>query len=255
MGQRTDTTIAAARTNNTYEGLTLGTLPFKEMKLLYRVILRNDATPYEEVADYRAVSNISTGAYVATLHSALTGLNWAAAGHTFDTTLDTGAQAITTTGAVTGGHVFCSDLTAGRVTFATTSGELADDADLTFSGATLSATNVSSSGTVTWGSVSLTSVNAAGTGGATAQSDATGLTALYNRVGDCDSVRGVRLPDAVAGLACNVFVYSTTDSVQIFPASGDQISGAGGANNPITGAAARWYSFVALDGSIWVYLS
>jgi hypothetical protein len=74
MGQRQDTTIAAARTGNTYERLALGTLPFQEMKLLYRVILRNDATPYEEAQDYRSVSNLPAGTYVATAHNVLSGL-------------------------------------------------------------------------------------------------------------------------------------------------------------------------------------
>lgn len=74
MGQRIDTNIANARTNNRYESLTLGTLPFQEMKLLYRVILRNDATPYEEVQDLRSVSNLPAGTYVATDHGVLTGL-------------------------------------------------------------------------------------------------------------------------------------------------------------------------------------
>jgi hypothetical protein len=74
IGQVVSDTITDARNNNTYQGLSLGTLPFKEMKLLYRVILRNDVTPYEEVQDLRAVSNISSGTYVATVHSALTGL-------------------------------------------------------------------------------------------------------------------------------------------------------------------------------------
>lgn len=54
MGQRTDTTIANARINNTVEGLDLTGLPSPEMILLAKVILRNDATPYEEYEDFRA---------------------------------------------------------------------------------------------------------------------------------------------------------------------------------------------------------
>lgn len=77
MGQREDNTIANARTNNTYDTLSLGTLPFAEMKLLYRVILQRSGTNaiYQEAADYRTVSNLPAGTYVATLHSSLTGLN------------------------------------------------------------------------------------------------------------------------------------------------------------------------------------
>ena len=74
MGQREDKKLIDARANNKYESLTLGTLPFEEMKLLYRVILKNDATPYEEAQDLRAVSNLPAGTYVATQHNALTGL-------------------------------------------------------------------------------------------------------------------------------------------------------------------------------------
>ena len=67
IGQRVDTTLANARANNKYESLALGTLPFKEMKLLYRVILRNDAAPFEETQDLRSVSNVPAGTYVAML--------------------------------------------------------------------------------------------------------------------------------------------------------------------------------------------
>jgi hypothetical protein len=82
MGQRVDTTLANARNNNKYESLSLGNLPFAEMKLLYRVILRNDATPYEETQDLRSVSNLPAGTFVATAHGALTGLDYTTAGHT-----------------------------------------------------------------------------------------------------------------------------------------------------------------------------
>ncbi len=76
MGQRQDTTIANARTNNTFVSLSFGTLPFKEMKLLYRVILRKSGATatYQEAQDYRSTSNVSSGAYVATDHGILTGL-------------------------------------------------------------------------------------------------------------------------------------------------------------------------------------
>lgn len=74
IGQNVSDTLADARSVNTYQGLSLGSLPFKEMKILYRVILRNDVTPFEETQDLRSVSNISSGTYVATAHSTLTGL-------------------------------------------------------------------------------------------------------------------------------------------------------------------------------------
>lgn len=77
IGQRQDNTLALAKANNTFETLSLGTLPFKEMKLLYRVIYHNaSGTPtFDSPADdYRTVSNLSSGTYVATAHSTLTGL-------------------------------------------------------------------------------------------------------------------------------------------------------------------------------------
>lgn len=76
VGQRQDSTIADARANNTYSGLVLLTLPFQEMKVLYRVILQRTAggIVHAETADYRDVQNMPGGTYVATLHSALSGL-------------------------------------------------------------------------------------------------------------------------------------------------------------------------------------
>jgi len=91
IGQRTDTTLADARNNNKYESLTLGTLPYQEMKLLYRVILQNTATPYVEAQDLRNISNLPAGTYVATAHNALTGLSYDLAGHTgFEPTVTKG---------------------------------------------------------------------------------------------------------------------------------------------------------------------
>lgn len=77
MGQREDTNLADARANNTYASLSLGELPFKEMKLLYRVLVQRNGTSesYIETADYRSVSNIPSGTYVATSHSSLSGLS------------------------------------------------------------------------------------------------------------------------------------------------------------------------------------
>jgi hypothetical protein len=75
-GQRQDTSLVNAQNNNTYQGLTLNALPFQEMKLLYRVILRCSGTNelYQETVDYRMVTNLPAGTYVAPAHSALSGL-------------------------------------------------------------------------------------------------------------------------------------------------------------------------------------
>lgn len=76
IGQRVDVSLANAQANNTYNSLSLGTLPGKEWKLLYRVIYKNaGGTPtWQSTDDYRSVSNLSTGNYVATQHSTLAGL-------------------------------------------------------------------------------------------------------------------------------------------------------------------------------------
>jgi hypothetical protein len=83
MGQREDRLLADARTNNKYESLTLGTLPYAEMKLLYRVILKNASgtATFVEAQDLRSVSNLPAGTYLASQHNALTGLEWSLAGH------------------------------------------------------------------------------------------------------------------------------------------------------------------------------
>jgi len=76
MGQREDLKLIDAEANNKYESLTLGTLPYQEMKLLYRVILKNASgtATFIEAQDLRNVSNLPAGTYLASLHSALTGL-------------------------------------------------------------------------------------------------------------------------------------------------------------------------------------
>lgn len=75
-GQRQDTLLKDARDLNKYESLSLGTLPFPEMKLLYRVLVQRNGTSevYVETQDLRTVSNLPSGTYVATDHGALTGL-------------------------------------------------------------------------------------------------------------------------------------------------------------------------------------
>jgi len=73
MGQRVDSSMSSARTNNTYESLSFGALPYKEMKLLYRVIVRGNQT-YQETQDLRSISNLPAGTYVATDHNTLTNI-------------------------------------------------------------------------------------------------------------------------------------------------------------------------------------
>ena len=132
IGQRVDTTIANARTNNTYDTLVLGSLPFKEMKLLYRVLFRNvgGTATYQETADYRSVSNVPSGTYVATAHGSLSGLAAPADDHTQYALLagrDAGQTLIggtATSGALTlvGGALTTSPLTLKTTTGAGTTG-------------------------------------------------------------------------------------------------------------------------------------
>lgn len=83
MGQREDTTLADAQENNLYGNLSLGQLPLPEMKLLYRVIVRNNSPTFTVAAtdDYR-LSALNGVNAVSTQHNLLSGLDYATAGHT-----------------------------------------------------------------------------------------------------------------------------------------------------------------------------
>lgn len=80
QGQRTDTSLNNALNNNLYESLSFGTLPYAEMKLLFRVIVQTSnaygstmKVRIVDVQDLRVVSNLPSGSYVATDHNSLTG--------------------------------------------------------------------------------------------------------------------------------------------------------------------------------------
>jgi hypothetical protein len=75
-GQRSDTTLANARANNTYDSLVLGSLPSPEFKVIYRILYKNPpAGPeYVETQDLRSISNLPAGTYVPTDHGGLSGL-------------------------------------------------------------------------------------------------------------------------------------------------------------------------------------
>lgn len=113
IGQRQDTSVANARTNNTYDTLSFVNLPFKEMKVLYRVLYRNvGGTPtYAETQDLRSVSNVPSGTYVATAHSSLTGLTSPADDHTQYLLLDgRGGQTISDTLTITENLLFAKEV-------------------------------------------------------------------------------------------------------------------------------------------------
>lgn len=73
MGQNESNTIAGARNDNVLDTLSFGTLPFAEMKILHRLILRTDGGTIESL-DLRATSNLPGGTFVPTSHGSLSGL-------------------------------------------------------------------------------------------------------------------------------------------------------------------------------------
>ena len=84
MGQRIDNKLSDAKANNVFSGLSLTGLPFEEMVVLARLILKDTATyTLEEVLDLRAYNikgNITSP--LITQHAGLGGLDFASAGHT-----------------------------------------------------------------------------------------------------------------------------------------------------------------------------
>jgi hypothetical protein len=89
MGQRFDATgntaaiLLAAQTNNTFAALSQGGLPFAEMKVLYRLLVKTDTNYNNAIKgaiqvltasdDYRSVASIPSGNYVASAHNSLAG--------------------------------------------------------------------------------------------------------------------------------------------------------------------------------------
>jgi len=66
MGQREDLLLANAKDLNQIENMNFGTLPFTEMKILYRIIWKSSTAPAVavDVLDLRSVSNVPGGTYV-----------------------------------------------------------------------------------------------------------------------------------------------------------------------------------------------
>ena len=86
MGQRVDNKLSDAKTNNVFSGLSLTNLPFEEMVVLARLILKDTGSSVyytlEEVLDLRAynVKGDITSPLI-TQHAGLGGLDFASAGH------------------------------------------------------------------------------------------------------------------------------------------------------------------------------
>jgi len=82
QGQREDSSLTDAIDNNTWDSLNLGTFPFTEAKILYRIIYKTSTVAtntikarIDDVADFRNASLLPTSTYVATDHGTLSGLN------------------------------------------------------------------------------------------------------------------------------------------------------------------------------------
>ena len=75
-GQRNDASLGAASAGATYDTLSFGTLPYREFKLLYSLIYRDNGgtITLQQTDDYRSVSNVPSGSYVASAHNLLSGL-------------------------------------------------------------------------------------------------------------------------------------------------------------------------------------
>ena len=75
-GQRTDATLNDSRANNSFDNLNLGTYPISGLKPLYRVIAKNNATPYVESLDLRNFPTITNATYITDdIRKALTSSN------------------------------------------------------------------------------------------------------------------------------------------------------------------------------------
>jgi len=82
LGQRQDQTLGVARTLNAYQNLNLLGLPFREMRVLFRVIFQTSngygnavKARIVEAQDLRAIDNLPAGQYVPVTHGGLVGLS------------------------------------------------------------------------------------------------------------------------------------------------------------------------------------
>lgn len=81
IGQRSDSTLSAARENNLWNSMDIGQFPTPESRLLYRVIFQTNSTYTNvpnavlvDIADYRTVHLAGAGLSATSDHSALSGL-------------------------------------------------------------------------------------------------------------------------------------------------------------------------------------
>jgi hypothetical protein len=251
-GQQVDASISNARNNNKYESLSLGAMPFKEMKLLYRLIYRTssayiNSTPRSslyDIQDLRSVSNLPSGTYVATAHSSLTALDYAGSGHT-------GFAGTGVANSFTLGQTIASG--GASLVALTVTGAAAQTANLQEwkdSGGTVLAA-VSAAGDLDVNGNILHTVQSGITafaGGGQANAVAiTAEIALVSTVATAND--SVKLPAAAAGKVITV-INAGVNNLYLFPASTEKINN-GIASNPVavlTGYARTCYG---IDTSNW----
>lgn len=103
MGQRQDTTLSNAQSNQQFSALSLTGLPVNEIKLLYRVIVKRTGgnESVEDVTDYRSSAlNGATTTTGVTAHNLLSNLNWSASGHTIDSDVNFAQKNLTDVNAI-----------------------------------------------------------------------------------------------------------------------------------------------------------
>lgn len=123
------------------------------------------------------------------------------------------------------------------------------------SGSNISVGTVTASSNLSVAGTSTLSISATVSSAGNDQAGATALTATYNIVtgGTATSADGVKLPDCAAGL--EVFILNTNAfTVDIFPASGEQIDG-GTTNAAIQLAAKHSLRLVGVSATNWNRLS
>jgi len=116
MGQRADNKLSEAKANNIFSSLNLAGLPFQELIVLARLILKDTGSgvyyTLEEVVDLRsfnAEGNVTSPLIIS--HAGLSQLAWSESGHYFDAAVDFNAQDVSNMGTLSCGVITQSGTT------------------------------------------------------------------------------------------------------------------------------------------------
>ena len=133
---------------------------------------------------------------------------------------------ISASGNVEGGSLRADDLTAGRVAFIGTDGLLVDDSDLTFTTATLTATNLAST-TVDTTNLEVTTIKAKDGTAAIGIADSSGVVTLASSVLTTTDINGGTINgcDITVGTGKRLDVSSGTLTLAANQISGDKVEG------------------------------